>query len=186
MNRGAIGKAKLREIKKPSTSLKLKNNAIGRKPTAANKMSEKKLTAILQNTDILTNTVNDMDKDEASSTVDVPEAKPEEIKENLTESVARTASKIKVPTVYSKDTRTKPLNVSAGAISLNGLKNRSIPTAKTKNAPIKSATTLGAPQISAKNGDPPKPSNSYKMVKGVRMNRRFELMMLHRNKTDKN
>lgn len=195
MGRGAIGKASSAAALKKSGSnlMKPKNRVIGRKqgPTTGVKLTEKKLAAILQTTDF---------PEMAEPTVSVPmtatdnttelkakeaiPTKPEEIKENL---IAPKASGIKVPRVYTgtaAPVKPKlPLNVSM--TSMTGLKNRTL-TAKTRPTPAKTNTL---PQFPVKpaagvvgvSGADTKPANAYKIVKGVRMNRRFELMMKHRN-----
>lgn len=189
VSRGAIGKASSAAALKKSGSnlMKPKNRVIGRKqaPTTGIKLTEKKLAAILQTTDF---------PEMAEPTVMVPmtatdsntelkakeaiAAKPEEIKENL---VASKASGIKVPRVYTGTAaavRPKlPLNVTT--TSMTGLKNRTLtrPTPSKRNTlpqfPVKPAASVV--------GADAKQANAYKIVKGVRMNRRFELMMKHRN-----
>lgn len=181
--------------------MKPKHRAIGRKATTTVglKLTEKKLEAILQTTEFptltdeketttMTTVADKIDSVPAATTE--PKEKPEEIKENVT---ASKTSKIKVPRVYNKDTaiKPKPLNVSLSTTSMTGLRNRSIAvpskTTTTRAAPAKTATlpqfpvkpVVAAGQAADAGA---KPVSAYKIVKGVRMNRRFELMMKHRNK----
>lgn len=209
MSRGAIGKVKdLTAIKKPASNLmKPKHRTIGKKPTVSTgvvKMTEKKLAAILQSTDFpmgdekdeLTATSEDdfkpldnklitTTREPVTSTGDVAAVvKQEDTKENLT---ASKSSKIKVPRVYNKDTasiKPRPLNVTATTTgtSMTGLRNRSATGNKTPSKTVPAPVAqFPKVEVDAK----PTTGNAYKIVKGVRMNRRFELMMKHRNKTDK-
>ena len=201
MNRGAIGKANLSAaggVKKASSNLlKPKHRVIGRKPPmAAGNMSEKKLAAILQTADLpimgnqeeaVVETLKEPEVNVAEPATIVP-AKTEEVKENITG--GDKASKIKMPRVYNnnKDAniKSKPLTGSTTTRNNVNVKTKETPARATTlpQFPLKTATALApAPK------DPKAAlTNSYKIVKGVRMNRRFELMMKHRNTktTDKN
>lgn len=210
VSRGAIGKMKdLTAIKKPASNLmKPKHRTIGKKPTVPAgvvKMTEKKLAAILQSTDFpmgdekdeeaasteddikpLDNKLITTTREPVTSTGDVAAVvKKEDTKENnLT---ASKSSKIKVPRVYNKDTtsiKPRTLNVTATTTgtSMTGLRNRSATVNKTPSKAVP-APVAQFPKVEVE--DKPATGNAYKIVKGVRMNRRFELMMKHRNKTDK-
>lgn len=157
--------------------MKPKHRTIGKRPVvpAGSKLTEKKLAAILQSTDFPA-IMGDTPIEEGpvvgsvggQGEEGVMVAQPEETKENVT---ASKTSKIKVPRVYNKEASIKPrpLNVPT---SMTGLRIRSAPPAKTKEAAATKTETAETK---------PTAVNAYKIVKGVRMNRRFELMMKHRN-----
>lgn len=201
VSRGAIGKMALTGLKKPQSNLmKPKHRTIGKKPVASAvvKMTEKKLAAILQSTDFPAMGDDDEDDDDQEEEAEENNKKPtldnalitmtrepkiavkpveeEAAKENhLT---ASKSSKIKVPRVYNKDSniKPKPLNVST-TTSMTGLRNRGAAAlVRTKAPPAEVLPKFPImPKSEAATG------NAYKIVKGVRMNRRFELMMKHRN-----
>lgn len=197
MGRGAIGKTNVTSMKKPASNLlRPKHRTIGKKPvsTGVVSLSEKKLTAILQTTDFVLPVATDTKADftdlarsaPIGNVVESVEAKaavvkqPEETKENLV--AQKSESKLKPPRVYNTTDTAKPKPLATTTTSMTGLKNHTRTPAKTKETPAKATTSVGVkaevkPTVSA-----------YKIVKGVRMNRRFELMMRHRNNkaADKN
>lgn len=189
VNRGAIGKINVTGLKKPTANLmKPKNRTIGKRAAATGtKLTDKKWDAILQTTDIaaLIEKSTTANKEEVPSvsvtapvippttTTTITENKKTAMKSDAKENLTAKPSKIKEPRTYDniKDKKVKPVLVQE--------QDKIV-------APVLRPVATVPPLLAAKTetksaGKAPLPA----LVKGVRVNRRFELMMKYRNKCTK-
>lgn len=187
MSRGAIGKINVTGLKKPTANLmKPKNRTIGKRAAATGtKLTDKKWDAILQTTDIAaliekSTTAHKEEQPSVSvtapvipSTTTITDNKKTAIKSDAKENLTAKPSKIKEPRTYDniKDKKVKPVLVQE--------QDKIV-------APVLRPVATVPPLLAAKTetktaGKAPLPA----LVKGVRVNRRFELMMKYRNKCTK-
>lgn len=184
VSRGAIGKMNITALKKPSANLlKPKNRTIGKRAATGTKLSEKKWGAILQTTDMSalleksTTTKEDVMPAVEKSAPVMPlatttaENKKTLIKADAKENLASKPSKIKEPRTYDKDTKVKAKPV------LVQEQNKIV-------VPVRPVSTV-PPSSAAAKTEGTKSTGKAPLVKGVRVNRRFELMMKYRNKCTK-